>query len=287
MPRFGAHLSIAGGLETAFQRALAVGAECLQIFVKNQRQWRTPPLTDSQIRAFRTAQRASGIKPVFAHATYLLNLAATNPAVRRLSIDCMTVELERCEALGLIGLVFHPGAFLDGTPESGMRLIAAGIDEVHARCSGFRAKLLLECTAGQGTAIGARFEELEAIIQFARDPQRLGVCLDTCHLFVAGYDIRGAEGYAHTMAALKKHLGFPAVKCLHMNDSKREIGARVDRHEHIGKGCIGLEGFRLFVNDPRWRRTPMLIETEKGVDARGVDLDIVNLRRLRSLVRKK
>lgn len=283
-PRLGAHLSIAGGLETSFDRALAVGAECLQIFVKNQRQWRAPPLTEEQIRRFRAAQRTSGVRPVIAHATYLLNLAATNPAIRQLSIDTMSLELQRCEALSLIGLVFHPGAYLDATLEGGISLIARGIDEVHARCPGFRAKLVLESTAGQGTAIGSRFEQLAAIIDQTCEPDRLGVCLDTCHLLVAGYDIRHADGYAAMMDELKRHLGLSTVKCIHMNDSKRELGSCVDRQEHIGKGCIGKEGFRLFVNDPGWRKVPMILETPKGVDGRGRDLDRMNLQRLKRLV---
>lgn len=284
-PRLGAHVSVAGGLETGFARGLEAGCDCIQIFVKNQRQWRAKPLTNAEVRAFLAAQKASGIEPVMAHGTYLLNLAAPpGSPIRTNSIDTLTVELERCEALAIPGLVFHPGAYLAGTLEEGIRLIADGMDEVHRRCAGFRSRLLLEVTAGQGSAIGHRFEHLAEIIRQTAEPQRIGVCLDTCHLLVAGYDIRAAGGYAATMAELDHSLGVKLVECIHMNDSKRELGSRVDRHEHIGKGCIGREGFRLFVNDPRWKAVPMILETPKGKNARGVDLDKVNLKRLWDLV---
>jgi len=281
----GAHCSTAGGLENAFATAKEVGCECLQIFVKNQRQWRAPSLTDDQVAAYKAAERETGITPVVAHASYLLNLASPERATRDKSIRAMIDELERCEALGVSALIFHPGAHLSATIEAGIECVARSLNEVHQRCAGYKTMILLESTAGQGTCIGHRLEHIAAIMDAVDTPDRLGVCLDTCHLFAAGYDFRKIEQYDALMAKLDDVIGLAMVKCIHMNDSKRELGSRVDRHEHIGKGKIGKEGFVHFVNDPRWSGIPMILETPKGKDGRGTDLDKVNLKRLRSLMR--
>lgn len=338
-PILGAHLSVAGGLERALTDAAALGCGCVQIFVKNQRQWHAAPLSEEQIGRFRAALSASCVSPVVAHASYLLNLASPDDRVRLRSIDAITDELQRCEALGVAYLVFHPGAHLNGecrmancedriqsrdregvdpgltiddcrlsigpsrerkrtddqnrdrqeavpSPAmlAGIERIAMSLDEVHRRCSGFQSMVLLESTAGQGTSIGWRFEQLRGILDRIAKPDRLGVCLDTCHLFAAGYDFRTPEGYAATIGELDRVIGLAHVRCIHMNDSKRELGSRVDRHEHIGKGKIGKSGFAHFLNDPRFEGVPMILETPKGVDGRGTDLDRVNLRRLRSLL---
>ncbi len=321
-PLLGVHLSVAGGLENALHSAVQLGCDCVQIFVKNQRQWRAPPLRNDQIERFRAVQSATLVAPVIAHASYLLNLASPDDRARLGSVRALADELERCEALGVTGLVLHPGAHLDagedritkiedrkqnrghrgagrrlsnersrdseGTIEgsaiaAGIERIARSLDEVHRRCAGFRSQILLETTAGQGTSIGWRFEHLRGILDRVAEPDRLGVCLDTCHLFAAGYDFRTSETYAATIDELERAIGVAAVKCIHMNDSKRELGSRVDRHEHIGKGKIGKSGFAHFLNDPRFAGVPMILETPKGVDGRGTDLDKVNLKRLRSL----
>lgn len=297
-PVLGAHLSVAGGLERALTDAAALGCDCVQIFVKNQRQWRAAPLREEQIARFQAARSAMTVAPVVAHASYLLNLASPDDRVRLRSIDAITDELQRCEALGVAYLVFHPGAHLneecrianceDRMTEAeitGVKRIARSLDEVHRRCAGFRTMVLLETTAGQGTSIGWRFEQLRGVFDFVAAPDRLGVCLDTCHLFAARYDFRTPETYAATIGKLDRVIGLAHVKCIHMNDSKRELGSRVDRHEHIGKGKIGKSGFAHFLNDPRFAGVPMILETPKGVDGRGTDLDKVNLRRLRALLR--
>jgi len=284
-PIFGSHTSVAGGIENGFFIGKAAGCDCLQIFVKNQRQWKASPLSEQQVERVRLARLETGLNPVVAHASYLLNLASAVPATRRMSIEAMIDEFERCERLSLDGLVFHPGAHQEETLESGIRRVAESLNQVHRSCAGFRCRILLEGTAGQGTAIGHRFEQLAAILERVREPERLGVCLDTCHLFAAGYDFRKPQQYAAMIEDLDRIIGIKRVRCIHMNDSKRELGSRVDRHEHIGKGRIGKVGFAHFVNDVRLAGIPMILETPKGKDGRGTDLDKVNLKRLRSLVR--
>ncbi len=281
--RLGAHMSVAGGLENAFVAGAAVGCDCLQIFVKNQRQWRAPDLRQEQIERFQSAQQETGLSPVIAHASYLLNLASPDAAIRKKSAKAMAEELQRCEILGVVGLVFHPGAHMDGTMAAGIRRVARSLDEVHRSDHVLKTRILLETTAGQGTSIGHRFEQIAAILDGAKHPDRLGVCLDTCHLFAAGYDFREPDGYAGMIDALDSAIGLANVRCIHMNDSKREAGSRVDRHEHIGKGKIGKAGFSHFINDPRFAGVPMILETPKGKDGRGTDFDKVNLKRLRAL----
>jgi deoxyribonuclease-4 len=277
-------MSVAGGLEHAFAAGARAGCDCLQIFVKNQRQWAARPLTEAQVAAYREAANVTGLAPVVAHATYLLNLASPDTVTRDRSITCMIDELSRCEALGVAGLIFHPGAHMDDTMAGGIRRIAKGLDQVHRSCAGFDSMILLETTAGQGTSIGWRFEQIAQIIDQAKAPERLGVCLDTCHLFAAGYDFRSAEGYGAMIAEMDAAFGLKRVKCIHTNDSKRECGSRVDRHEHIGKGKIGKRGFAHFVNDDRFAGIPFILETPKGKDGRGSDLDKVNIKRLRGLI---
>ena len=287
VPVFGVHMSVAGGLETAFPRAVAVGCDCLQIFVKNQRQWHAAPLKKDEIVRFRAAEQEAGLAPVLAHAGYLLNLASPDGPLRRRSIRGLIDEIERGEALGLSGIVLHPGSYRKGSPAAGIKRVAGAIDQVHRACPGYHGKILLETTAGQGTALGHRFAQLAAICHGVVHADRLGVCLDTCHLFAAGYDFRTAEGYAAMIDELSSAIGVANVGCIHLNDSKRELGSRVDRHEHIGKGKIGKigkSGFAHFVNDPRLARVPMILETPKGKDGRGTDLDKVNLKRLRGLL---
>ncbi len=298
LPRIGVHVSVAGGLENGFVNAAAAGCDCMQIFVKNQRQWRAKPLAEDQIRLFLEARKHSGITPIMAHASYLLNLAAPNDAIRNMSIDAMIDELTRCEELGIDGLVFHPGAHgnvadsqapsssgISDAELTGIRRIATALHEVHQHCAGFKTKLLLECTAGQGSAIGWQFEQLAEILNRVRDADRLGVCLDTCHLFAAGYDFRTPETYAAMIDKLESAIGVAQVCCIHANDSKRELGSRVDRHDHIGQGQIGKSGFANFLNDPRFRDVPFILETPKDKDEKGRDWDVVNVKILRGLVR--
>ena len=263
MPRLGAHLSIAGGLPRAVDRAEASGCEALQIFTKSAGQWRARDLPPEEIALFKRRVRQTKIRPVVAHNSYLINLAAADPALRRRSIDSLRDELDRAEGLGLDGLVMHPGSYTSGTEKGGLRLIADGLAEILASRPDGRTRILLEHTAGQGTNLGHRFEHLAEIIDLLGGSPRLGVCLDTCHLLVAGYDICSEQGYQDTFRQFGAIVGFSRLKAFHMNDSKKPCMSRVDRHEHIGKGCLGLAPFRRIVNDPRFAKLPMLLETPK------------------------
>jgi len=263
MPRLGAHLSIAGGLPRAVDRAEASGCQALQIFTKSAGQWRARDLPPEEIALFKRRVRQTKIRPVVAHNSYLINLAAADPALRRRSIDSLRDELDRAEALGLDGLVMHPGSYTSGTETGGLRLIADGLAEILASRPGGSTRILLEHTAGQGTNLGHRFEHLAEIIDLLGGSPRLGVCLDTCHLLVAGYDICSERGYQDTFRQFGAIVGFSRLKAFHMNDSKKPCMSRVDRHEHIGKGCLGLAPFRRIVNDPRFAKLPMLLETPK------------------------
>jgi deoxyribonuclease IV len=263
MPRLGAHLSIAGGLPRAVDRAEASGCEALQIFTKSAGQWRARDLPAEEIALFKRRVRQTKIRPVVAHNSYLINLAAADPALRRRSIDSLRDELDRAEALALDGLVMHPGSYTSGTEQGGLRLIADGLAEILASRPDGRTRILLEHTAGQGTNLGHRFEHLAEIIDLLGGSPRLGVCLDTCHLLVAGYDICSEQGYQDTFRQFGAIVGFSRLQAFHMNDSKKPCLSRVDRHEHIGKGCLGLAPFRRIVNDPRFAKLPMLLETPK------------------------
>lgn len=259
-PLLGAHVSTAGGLATAFGRAERLGSSALQIFTKNRGAWGARDLRDDEIRAFHAAARDSSVRAVVAHAAYLLNIASPDRAVRERSIEALRVELERCEALGIPGLVLHPGSHIGCGEEAGLRRAARAIDLVHRATRGFEARILLENSAGQGSSICSRISSLGAILSEVLDPERLGVCIDTCHLFAAGYDLRSAEGYERAVEELDREVGLGAVRCIHTNDSKRELGSRVDRHERPGKGKIGAATFRRIVRGVRFRGVPMILE---------------------------
>ncbi|HZP48584.1 MAG TPA: deoxyribonuclease IV [Vicinamibacterales bacterium] len=287
MPRLGAHMSVAGGLPRAVDRAVAHGCEALQIFAKNASQWRGREIPAAEIREFRAKVKASGIRPVVSHASYLINLATTNRALRRQSIAAMGDELDRAEALGLLGVVLHPGCYTAGNEADGLALIADGLLALlRARRRG-RTMVLLEQTAGQGTALGATFEQLASIMAKMNDHRRVGVCLDTCHLLAAGYDLTTDEGYASTFAQFERLIGIERLKAFHLNDSKRPLGSRVDRHEHIGDGFVGLGAFRRIVNDPRFRDLPMMLETPKteGRSPNVIAVDPLDERNLNTLRR--
>lgn len=282
--RFGAHLSIAGGLHHALEAAANLDFDCVQIFTKNQQQWSAGPLSDEQVRLFRRTQRLTGIRPVIAHASYLPNLASPDSTARSRSIAAIVDELERCEALAVRHLVMHPGSHLGEGLDRGLRTVAASLDEIHRRAAGFAVRLILETTAGQGNSVGHEPWQLGRIIEQVAEPRRVGVCLDTCHLFAAGYDLADPGDYARLMAELAAEVGLARIKCIHMNDSKTPCGSRVDRHEHIGKGWMGLRAFAHVLNDRRLALVPKILETPKGTDERGTDLDKLNLRRLRRLM---
>jgi deoxyribonuclease-4 len=277
----GAHQSIAGGVETALGRGQEVGCDTIQIFVKTPNRWASKPIHSDSVTAFKETVRETGIWPVFAHALYLINLASPDDELWGKSLDALVDDLERCELLGLPGLVIHPGSHMGSGEETGIARISAALDQVHVRLPGYRVQVWLEVTAGQGAHLGYNFDQLRAMIDGAKEPERLGVCFDTAHAFAAGYELRTREGYEETWAEFDEALGLDRLKAIHLNDSKKELGSRVDRHEHIGQGLLGLEPFRYLLNDLRLRGIPMTIETEKGPD---LVEDKENLAVLRSLV---
>jgi deoxyribonuclease-4 len=287
--RIGAHMSVAGGVSKAVDRAVLHGCESLQIFSRNANRWAAPPLDPTEVRRFRARIDETGITPVVSHGSYLINLATTFPALREQSIAAFVDELDRAEALGLLGVVIHPGTCTSGTADEALRLVARSIRTALKARPRHRTMVLLECTAGQGRTVGHRFEHLAAVLEHLDGSPRVGVCLDTCHLVASGCDIVSDQGYDETFAALDRIVGLDRVKVFHGNDSKKPCGSRIDRHEHIGEGCLGLEPFRRLVNDPRFAGLPLLIETEKseGTWKAGAiledPLDRKNLDTLRSL----
>lgn len=283
MAILGAHMSIAGGYYKAVEAAKRCGCDCVQLFTKNNNQWRAKPILEEEAARFRGALKELSICHPIAHNSYLINLASPDDALWRRGIEGFVVELQRAEQLGLAYVVTHPGASLDSGEQQGLIRVAAAIDEIHAQTKRIQARILLETTAGQGTCLGCRFEHLAEIISRARSPERLGVCVDTCHIFAAGYPLATVRQYRATMKQLAAIVGLEQVKAFHLNDSKRELGSRVDRHAHIGQGHLGLEPFRHLLNDARFERVPMYLETPKGTSA-GEELDVINLRTLRSLI---
>jgi deoxyribonuclease-4 len=278
----GAHMSISGGVFNAFEHGEEVGCATIQIFTKNSNQWKAKELTSEDARKFRESQKKTGISPVVGHNAYLINLASPKKDVYDLSMEAMLVELERAELLGLPYLVMHPGAHLESGEKEGIKQIARSVDKLHQKTKGFKVKMCLETTAGQGSTIGSRFEQLAEIIDRVEESERLGVCYDTCHTFAAGYDIRTKKTYEETFKLFAQHIGVQKLKLIHLNDSLKDLGSRVDRHQHIGKGKIGLEGFRLLMNDKRWEKIPKILETPKEG---GTAKDIENLKLLRNLVK--
>ena len=291
MPRLGAHMSVAGGLPRAVDRAVVHRCESLQIFAKNASQWRGRELPPAEIREFRARVRASGIRTVVSHASYLINLATTNRTLRRQSLAAMADEIDRAEALGLLGVVLHPGCYTAGNEADGLTLVAEALLTLLRERRRGRTMVLLEQTAGQGTALGATFEQLASIMAKMGDHRRIAVCLDSCHLLAAGYDLTTDDGYESTFRQFERLIGLERLKAFHVNDSKKPLGSRVDRHAHIGEGFIGLDGFRRLVNDPRFRDLPMMLETPKteGRSPTRIEVDPLderNLNRLRGLVRQ-
>jgi deoxyribonuclease-4 len=283
MPLFGSHLSIAGGYDKAADAAGALGLDTVQIFTKNNNQWQGKPLSDDDVRNFKRAVARHKLQLPCAHDSYLINLASPDDALWNKSLDAFTIELERAEALGLSGVVMHPGSHLDGTEEAGLERVADGLREALRRTSGDRVEVWIETTAGQGTNLGHRFEHLQTLLERIQPADRLGVCVDTCHIFAAGYGLQTAAEYAATFEEFDDVIGIERIRAFHLNDSKKGRGSRVDRHEHIGEGALGLDAFRWLLNDPRFARHPMYLETKKE-QRDGEEMDAVNLRTLKSLL---
>jgi deoxyribonuclease-4 len=277
----GAHVSIAGGLPLAPPRGHALGCGAIQIFVKNQRQWTAPPLSAADARAFRAARRRAKLRHAFAHGSYLVNLACPDPAAWEQAVETFTDELLRAEALGLDALVVHPGSHLGAGLEQGLEAVARAVRRALAATPRARVKVALENTAGGGHAVGRTFAELHAILDRLGHPARAGICIDTCHLFVAGYDIRTAGGYARAMDECAAMVGTRRVLAFHLNDAKAPLGSGLDRHEHIGRGQLGTRPFRLLLTDPRFRGVPKVLETPKEPEPTADLRNLATLRRLR------
>ena len=290
--RLGAHMSTAGGLHTAFKRGNDIGCDSILIFTKSNRQWKAKPLSDEDVSKFsRAAEEYSHISPVAVHASYLINIGSSKEELWEKSYQSLKTELERVEKLGIPYLTFHPGAFVEADERTGLDNIARGLRRLLEETAGFSAVLCLETMAGTGTTLGYRFEHLAYLLKEGHSGEgrtRLGVCFDTCHVFAAGYDIRSPEAYEETLAEFDEVIGLDRIKCFHFNDSKYELGARRDRHAHIGQGFIGPDGFANFVNDSRWSDFPAHLETPKTEENEAgeeIEMDAANLEALRDLIR--
>ncbi len=278
----GAHMSIAGGMDKSVARGSSIGCETIQIFTKSNRQWRAKPLEAEEVARFQEARAASGIDPIFAHAAYLINLASPDDDAWDKSLESFIMEVGRCATLKLPFIVVHPGAHGGAGEDTGLSRITRALDECFTRHKDEQVTVLLEITAGQGSSIGYKFEHLAGIMERCLYLERLGICFDTCHAFAAGYDLRTPEGYEQTIASLDRLIGLEHLKAIHLNDSLGDLGSHLDRHVHIGMGNLGLEAFRLLLNDPRLKRLPMVLETPKGPDMKE---DVANLSTLRGLSR--
>ncbi|MDG2222431.1 MAG: deoxyribonuclease IV [Rubripirellula sp.] len=285
LPILGSHVSAAGGLHRAVERAKSVGCDCVQVFTKNNNQWRAKPLEDSAVTAWREAFEDSSLSHPIAHASYLINLASPKPELLQKSIDGLVVEWERANLLGLEGLVVHPGAFTDSSEPEGLNRIVDAVTETIGRVDPGSCRLLLENTAGQGSCLGHTFTQLAFMTDGIKAPERVGICLDTCHAFAAGYEINTESGFQSMRDEIDDRFPADTIAALHLNDSKKPLGSRVDRHDHIGRGEIGIEAFRLVLEDDLLGKLPGYLETEKGTDEEtGEDWDLINLRTLRGLV---
>jgi deoxyribonuclease-4 len=283
VPRFGSHMSMAGGHYLAVHAAHRVGFSTVQVFTKSNNQWKAKPLTESDVMAFKNSLAETGVSDPVGHNSYLINLASPDDVLWNKSIAAMVHEVERGEALGLTDLVAHPGAHVGSGEEAGIGRIVQALDIIHGQTRGVRLRIALETTAGQGSNLGNRFEHLGAILERVADPDRLGICVDSCHIFAAGYPLETPEQYNQTMAEFDLAIGLSRVRLWHLNDSVRELGSRVDRHAGIGRGRIGVSAFSLILNDSRFLGIPMILETPKGEED-GEDLDAINLRTLTTLV---
>lgn len=279
----GAHMSIAGGVGNALIRGKDVGCDVIQIFTKSSNQWKVKPLADGEVKEFQKKREETGIWPAVAHNSYLINLASPDMELNQKSVDTMLIEMNRAEALDLPFIVMHPGAHTGSGEEAGLKRIASALNILFDKTKGYKVGLVLETTAGQGTVLGNRFEHIRDVIDGVRDKERIGVCFDTCHSFVAGYDLR--KRYDEVFNEFDKVIGLDILKAFHINDTLKGLGSRIDRHWHIGKGELGLETFRRIMTDERFKDIPMIVETPKGVNEEGIDLDIINIGILKELRR--
>lgn len=279
----GAHTSINGGVSTAVDLAEKLGFTAMQIFTKNNNRWYAKELSENEIEKFRMRLESSKIKFVVAHDSYLINLCSKELEMLNKSRDSFLDELKRCELLGIPHLNFHPGAHLGLGEDEGIKIIAESLNVAHSKTPGYKVTSMIEATAGQGSAIGYKFEHLRKIIDLVEEKDRITICIDTAHIFAAGYDIKDSTNYEIVINEFDNIVGLDRLKCIHMNDSKKPLGSKVDRHEHIGKGFIGLQGFTNIMNDKRIEHIPKILETPKGKEQLE---DLVNLKILKSLIKK-
>jgi len=279
---FGAHMSISGGVPKSVERGASIDLSAMQIFTKNSNQWNAKPFSEEDVKTYRENISKSGIKYVASHDSYLINLASPDKTMYEKSLNAFLDEIERAGKLGIRNLVFHPGSHMGSGEDAGLGKVADAMNEAIERTAEYGDVVLtIETTAGQGTNLGYDFEHIAALIKKVDNKKRVGVCVDTCHIFAAGYELRNAEGYKKTFGEFDRIIGVDKIALFHVNDSKKDLGSRVDRHEHIGKGFIGLEAFRLLLGDKRFFKTPMIIETPKGKE---MEEDIENLKVLKSLL---
>ena len=284
MRSLGAHMSIVGGVSQALRRGMETGCDVIQLFTKNAMQWRARPLTQDDRAAFQQARHETQVRPIAVHDSYLINLASLDERLYGRSLEALWEEMQRTESLGIPYLVLHPGSHRGDGEQQGIDRIARGINLIHQQGAEMKVMILMETTAGQGATLGNRFEHFARIIERIGEDKRVGVCLDTCHIFAAGYDISTLGGYEATLEEFDRVIGLARLKVIHLNDSKAAAGTRVDRHEHIGKGSLGLDVFRRLLQDPRLAHLPFILETPKGKTPDGEDWDCVNLRTLRELL---
>lgn len=277
----GAHTSVAGGIPSAVDLARNLGFDTMQIFTKNSNRWYSDPISEEQKEIYKNKLSETNIGPVIAHDSYLINLCAADKELLQKSRDAFYDELNRCEQLGIEYLNFHPGSAKGQAEDDALKLAAESLNILHSRTAGFSVKSMIELTAGQGSAIGCKFEHIHRIYELVEEKDRISVCIDTAHIFAAGYDLRSEKAYEKTMQQFDEIIGLELLKCIHVNDSKKELGSRVDRHEHIGEGYIGLEGFSNIMNDKRLTGIPMILETPK---TKGQPEDLVNIEKLVELI---
>jgi deoxyribonuclease-4 len=277
--KLGAHMSVAGGLYKSLERGHSIGCNTIQIFTRNASRWAAKDVSAEEISLFQKARRAARISPVFAHCSYLINLGCEGQFYER-SIEAMVAEVTRAEYLGLEFVVLHPGSHMGCGEEQGLKMTVQALNRVFEETSKMKCKIAIENTAGQGNCLGCKLEHLEYFIQHCNHPDRIGVCIDTCHLFASGYDFRSRESYERTFEELLNRIPKRKILAIHLNDSKMPLNSKVDRHEHIGKGHLGVEAFRMLMNDPRFAKVPKVLETPKGKD---LAEDVINLNLQRSL----
>lgn len=278
-PLIGAHMSIAGGVYRAISYGRKAKCSCIQIFTKSNNQWKAKPLTDREINRYFMEKEESGIDPIIAHTAYLINIASPKPEVYQKSVEALIIEIERCAQLEIMDLVLHPGSFLDTSEEIGIQKIVDTLNMIFKKTKDIKTRIALETTAGQGTNLGHTFEQLAQMIAGIKNKSRISVCLDTCHIFAAGYDIRDKQSYTETFNKFDKIIGLKYLKAIHLNDSKKELSSKRDRHTHLGVGEIGPKAFGLIMQDKRLKNIPKILETPKDED--GVNMDEVNLNLLR------